>query len=389
MNPKALDGLVVLDLTQMLAGPFCTMMLADHGADVIKIEPPQGDMSRPLGPYFSDDVDREYGGYFQSINRNKRGLVLDLKDPADKRIFLQLVEKADVLVENFRLGVMDRFGLSYRQLREINPRLVYAAIRGFGDPTTGDSPYKEWPAFDVIAQAMGGFMGITGPGEPMKAGPGIGDIFPGVMLAFGILAASRHADRTGEGQFIDVAMYDAMLALCERIVYQHGYTGAVPSPTGNKHPMAAPFSIYPVKDGNVAIACPFDIQWRKLTELMGQKELAKDPRFVDIQNRIENVVALTDIINSWTRRFTKAEISKILGGQIPFGPVNNVADIFADPHVVERGMIAHVPLPDLEQRATMPNTPIRMEKTPGGIHTRAPGLNEHRDEIFEQFAITP
>ena len=388
MNDRALDGLVVLDLTQMLAGPFCTMMLADQGADVIKIEPPQGDMSRPLGPYFDDDADREYGGYFQSINRNKRGLVLDLKEPDDKAVFLQLVEKADVLVENFRLGVMDRLGLSYRKLREINPRLVYATIRGFGDPITGGSPYKDWPAFDVIAQAMGGFMGITGPGEPMKAGPGIGDIVPGVMLAFGILAASRHAERTGEGQFIDVAMYDAILALCERIVYQHGYTGTIPSPSGNKHPMAAPFSIYPVKDGNVAIACPFDSQWRKLTALIDRPELADDPRFIDIQNRIDNVAALTDIINAWTSQYTKAEITKILGGEIPFGPVNNVADIFTDPHVVERDMIARVSLPGSEHQATMPNTPIRMEKTPGGVIKRAPKLNEHRDEIFAQFSIS-
>ena len=388
MNNRALDGLVVLDLTQMLAGPFCTMMLADQGADVIKIEPPQGDMSRPLGPYFDDDVDREYGGYFQSINRNKRGLVLDLKESDDKAVFLQLVEKADVLVENFRLGVMDRLGLSYNKLQEINPRLVYATIRGFGDPITGDSPYKDWPAFDVIAQAMGGFMGITGPGEPMKSGPGIGDIFPGVMLAFGILAASRHAERTGEGQFIDVAMYDAILALCERIVYQHGYTGAIPLPSGNKHPMAAPFSIYPVKDGSVAIACPFDSQWRKLAALIGQPELVDDPRFVDIQSRIDNVVALTDIINAWTNQFTKAEITNILGGEIPFGPVNNVADIFTDPHIIERDMVARVSLPGSKHQATMPNTPIRMEKTPGGVFERAPKLNEHRDEIFAQFSIS-
>ena len=387
MNTTALDGMVVLDLTQMLAGPFCTMMLADHGADVIKIEPPQGDMSRPLGPYFDDDTDRQYGGYFQSINRNKRGLVLDLKNENDKKVFLQLVAKADVLVENFRLGVMDRLGLSYQSLTAVNPKLVYATIRGFGDPITGDSPYKDWPAFDVIAQAMGGFMGITGPGEPMKAGPGIGDIFPGVMLAFGILAASRHVDRTGEGQFIDVAMYDAMLALCERIVYQHGYTGAVPTPTGNKHPMAAPFSIYPAKDGSVAIACPFDSQWQKLTELMGQPTLGDDPKFADIPSRIANVVELTSIINAWTSRFTKTELGRILGGEIPFGPVNNIADIFADPHVAERGMIAALELPGLANKAVMPDTPIRMEKTPGGAKRRAPRLNEHQSEIFKQFSI--
>lgn len=387
MTSASLEGLIVLDLTQMLAGPFCTMMLADHGADVIKIEPPVGDMSRPLGPYFADDIHRQYGGYFQSINRNKRSLCLDLKQPADRAIFLQLVTKADVLVENFRLGVMDKFSLSYHHLKSHNPKLVYAAIRGFGDPITADSPYKDWPAFDVIAQAMGGFMGITGPGEPMKAGPGVGDILPGVMLAFGVLAAHRHAERSGDGQFIDVAMYDAMLALCERIVYQHGYTGLIPTPTGNKHPMAAPFSIFPVKDGHVAIACPFDAQWTILTGLMGRPELASAPQFNDVHQRTANVVELTDILNAWTSRFTKAEIAKVLGGKIPFGPVNDIADIFNDPHTKTRNLVAEIPLPGIEQPATVVNTPLRMEKTPGGVRQRAPLLDEHREEIFSQFGI--
>ena len=388
MNKGALEGLVVLDLTQMLAGPFCTMMLADHGADVIKIEPPAGDMSRSLGPYFPDDVDREYGGYFQSINRNKRGLVLDLKQPEDGATFEKLIAQADVVVENFRLGVMERFNLGYERLKVINPKLVYATIRGFGDPLTADSPYQDWPAFDVIAQAMGGFMGITGPGEPMKAGPGVGDIFPGVMLAFGILAACRHAERTGEGQFVDVAMYDAMLALCERIVYQHGYTGLVPSPTGNKHPLAAPFSIYPAKDGFVAIACPFDSHWQTLTALIGRPELGEDQKFCSIDARVANVEELTDILCAWTQGQTKAQIAAILGSHIPFGPVNNVADIFADPHIVNRNVIAELKLPNIDQPATVVNTPVRMQRTPGGVHGRAPQLDEHRTQIFKQFSLT-
>lgn len=384
----SLEGLVVLDLTQMLAGPFCTMMLADHGADVIKIEPPIGDMSRPLGPYFPEDTELEYGGYFQSVNRNKRSITLDLKQADDKEVFLSMAKQADVVVENFRLGVMDRFGLSYDALKTTNPKLVYATIRGFGDPITADSPYKDWPAFDVIAQAMGGLMGITGPGEPMKAGPGVGDILPGVMLAFGILAACRHADRSGEGQFVDVAMYDAMLALCERIVYLHGYKGEVPTPTGNKHPLAAPFSIYAAKDGHVAIACPFDGQWQELVALMGQPALGKDPRFSTGTQRVGNVIALTEIIESWTRRLSKNEISTILGGKIPFGPVNNVADIFADSHNEMRALVAKVPLPGMDRHATMPNTPVRMNKTPGGVRERAPRLNEHCVEIFQQFGIS-
>ncbi|MEM7466369.1 MAG: CoA transferase [Pseudomonadota bacterium] len=388
MTSGSLKGLTVLDLTQMLAGPFCTMMLADHGADVIKIEPPAGDMSRLIGPFYPEDEDHEYGGYFQSINRNKRGLMLDLKQPADKTIFLEMVKKADVVVENFRLGVMDRFGLSYSHLIDHNPKLVYAAIRGFGDPITADSPYMDWPAFDVIAQAMGGFMGITGPGEPMKAGPGVGDILPGIMLAFGILAAVRHAEHSGEGQFVDVAMYDAMLALCERIIYQHGYTGEIPSPTGNKHPLAAPFSIYPAKDGFVAIACPFDPQWERLISVIGQPELAEDSRFASAQDRVANVIPLTAALERWTKQHTKSELAEILGGQIPFGPVNDVADIFADPHVQIRNAIASLPLHGLGKSATVANTPVRMQKTPGGAKTCAPRLDEHRAEVFAQFELS-
>ena len=189
----ALEGIRVLDLTQVLAGPFCTMLLADHGADVIKIEAPQGDLTRSIGPFLADDTARRYSGYYQSVNRNKRGMVLDLKSERDRARFLAMVERVDVVAENFRVGVMDRLGLGYETLRARNPRLVYAAIRGFGDPRTGASPYAEWPAFDIVAQAMGGFLGITGPGVPMKAGPGIGDIVPGMLCAFGILAAVRHA----------------------------------------------------------------------------------------------------------------------------------------------------------------------------------------------------
>ena len=202
----ALAGLRVVDLTQMLAGPFCTMLLADQGAEVIKVEPPGGDMTRRAAPYFADDEARHFGGYYQSINRNKKSISIDLKTADGKAIVRRLVKEADVLVENFRAGTMERLGLSYESLAELNPRLVYATVRGFGDPRTGASPYADWPAFDVVAQAMGGIMGITGPDRehPLKVGPGVGDIVPAMLLAVGVLAAVRHAERTGEGQFVDV-----------------------------------------------------------------------------------------------------------------------------------------------------------------------------------------
>jgi crotonobetainyl-CoA:carnitine CoA-transferase CaiB-like acyl-CoA transferase len=190
----------IVDLTQALAGPFCTMLLADLGAEVLKVESLRGDGTRPVGPWAPDDKLRLFGGYFQSINRNKRSIAIDLKQPEGREILHKLVARADVLAENFRAGVMDRLGLSYESLRKINPRLVYACIRGFGDPRTGESPYVDRPAYDIVAQAMGGLMGTTGPApdQPMKTGPAVGDIVPAMLCAVGILAAVRHADRTGE-----------------------------------------------------------------------------------------------------------------------------------------------------------------------------------------------
>ncbi len=197
----ALAGVKVVDLTQMLAGPYCTMLLADQGANVIKIEPVDGDPTRHFGPFPKDDTAHHFGGYFQSTNRNKKSIALDLKSAEGKALFLLLAKDADIVVENFRAGVMDRLGIGYEVLAADNPRLVYAAIRGFGDPRTGASPYVDRPAFDVVAQAMGGAMGITGPDAetPMKIGPGVGDIFPAALAAFGIMAALHHATRTGPG----------------------------------------------------------------------------------------------------------------------------------------------------------------------------------------------
>ena len=281
MADGILAGIRVLDLTRMLSGPYCTMMLADHGAEVIKIESTAGDTSRGNGPWREDDPQREWAGYFVSLNRSKRSVSLDLKTDEGKAAFRALAATADVVVENFRPGVMERLGLSYESLSEANPALVYAAIRGFGDPRGGKSPYSDWPAYDVVAQAMGGLMAITGPdaATPTKVGPGVGDIFSGLMMAFGIMAALRHAEARGEGQFVDLAMYDAVLSLCERAVYLHDMTGDVPGPEGNGHPFLAPFGLFPASDGSVAVGIVDDAFWGKLARAMDRPELADDPRF--------------------------------------------------------------------------------------------------------------
>jgi crotonobetainyl-CoA:carnitine CoA-transferase CaiB-like acyl-CoA transferase len=385
----ALDGLRVVDLTMMLAGPFCTMLLADQGADIIKVEPLGGDGTRAMGPFPRESTERApYGGYFQSINRGKRSIALDLKAESGKRVLRRLVRDADVLVENYRVGVMDKLGLGYESLRAINPRLVYAAIRGFGDPRSGASPYQDWPAYDVIAQAMGGMMGITGPkGQPTKIGPGVGDTLPAVLAAFGILAAVHRAGRSGQGQFVDVAMYDAVLAFCERIVYQHSYTGEIPGPDGNGHPLLCPFGLFPATDGWVAIACPSEHFWAHLARAMGRADLIDDPRYRTNNDRVAHRDEVVGIIGDWTARHTKRALSEILGSHIPFGPVNDIADIYADPHVRTRDMLVEVEHPGLERAVTIAGTPVKMSVTPGGVRRRSPLLGEHTDAILENLGM--
>lgn len=380
----ALAGVKVIDLTQMLAGPYCTMLLADQGADVIKIEPVGGDPTRQFGPFPEDDTAHHFGGYFQSTNRNKKSVAIDLKSEAGKALLKRLTKDADIVVENFRAGVMDRLGIGYEVLAAKNPKLVYAAIRGFGDPRTGSSPYVDRPAFDVVAQAMGGAMGITGPdaATPLKIGPGVGDIFPAALAAFGIMAALHHAVRTGVGQFVDVAMYDGILAMCERIVYQYSYLGRSPSPEGNQHPILCPFGTFSAKDGQVTIGCPRDSFWRELCAIMGYPDLATDPKFVTNNARLANAAETIAMVEAWSASRTKAEITLALDGKVPFGPVNTAADIYADPHVAARQMLVELEHPGSARPVTVASTPIRMTATPGGVVHRAPLVGENTSDVL-------
>ena len=378
IEPKgALTGIRIIDLTQMMAGSYGTMLLADHGADVIKIESPEGDMVRPVGPYRKDDTEKLLGGFFQSLNRNKRSVVLDLKKPEGRAALLKLIVGADAVVENFRAGVMERLGLSYETLQEMNPRLVYGALRGFGDRRSGASPYSDWPAFDVIAQAMGGIMSITGPDAetPTKVGPGVGDIVPGMMLGFGVLAAIHHARQTGEGQFVDVAMIDGVLAMCERIVYQYSVTGEAPRPEGDQHPFIVPFGNYPAADGFVALAAHQQPFFETLCKSLDADDVIADSRFATAESRMANRLAVIKAISHHTARFTKAELMSRLGGRIPFGPVMDMADISNDPHFAARDMIVSVDQPGVEP-IQIAGVPIKMSKTPGAVRHRAPFLGE-------------
>jgi crotonobetainyl-CoA:carnitine CoA-transferase CaiB-like acyl-CoA transferase len=385
----ALRDLRIVDLTQMLAGPYGTMMLADHGAEVIKVEPLDGDMTRGAGPYRQDDAERVLGGYFQSIDRNKQSVCLDLKSEAGRAALKALVRGADAVTENFRAGVMERLGLGYEVLRAVNPRLVYGALRGFGDQRTGASPYVDWPAFDVVAQAMGGVMAITGPdaSTPTKVGPGVGDIVPGMMLAFGVLAAVHHARRTGEGQFVDVSMVDAVLAVCERTVWQHSVQGLTPGPEGNHHPFLCPFGMFPAADGFITVAAQQDNFFQILCEAIGAAPLLADPRFASFKTRSENRRALIEALGEFTRRLSKAELMARLGGRIPFGPVMNIAEIEADPHFAAREMIVEVEQPG-GAPIRLAGVPIKMTRTPGAVRRRAPLLGEHTRVQLRRAGLT-
>ena len=387
----ALAGLLVVDLTQVLAGPFCTQILADHGAEVIKVESLKGDETRKLGPYRDDDELREISGYYQSVNRNKKSIALDLKTREGQEVLLALVDRADVLVENYRAGVMDRLGMSYEALAARNPRLVYAAIRGFGDRRSGESPYASWPAFDIVGQAMGGIMSITGPAAdtPVKVGPGVGDLIPGLYAVVGIVMALLEARRSGLGQFVDVGMVDCVLATCERIVNQYSYTGRVPRPEGNRHPLLCPYGVVRAADGWLTLSAPTDDFWRKLASLIERPDLASDPRYATNDERLQRQDAVYQAIEAFTRTRTKAELAALFGEVIPFAPIYDVADIFADPHFRIREMLIDVEQPGSATPVKVAGVPVKLSRTPGRVRHRAPLLGENSREVLERAGYGP
>lgn len=381
-----LDGVRILDLTAMLAGPFSTMLLADLGADVVKVEPPTGDMTRDAGPFRTQRNEKSLGGYFQSINRGKDSVVLDLKDDQDREVFIGLVKKADVLVENYSHGVMERLGFAYERLAEVNPSLVYGALRGFGDARSGHGPYTEWPAFDVVSQAMGGYLSVTGTkdGVPIKSGPGVGDIFPGALLAIGILAALRESERTGKGQFVDVAMMDSVIALSERMIYQYSLTGVVPGRIGNEHPLLYPFGIFRTADGWLSLAGNRDHHWKIIADAMGEPELALDERFSSNEARARNREELAPRLEGWLSKKSNDEIVTLLGGKVPIGPVLDAAALFDDEQVRARQMIAELEDPGSEKPTHVAGVPVKFSAHPSVPLVRAPLLGESDPAIVAE-----
>lgn len=393
-----LADMTIVDCTMALAGPFGAAILADLGANVIKVEPPDGDVARSVPPLPEDYANAnsgqpagcDFGGYFASVNRNKRSVVIDLKTEAGRETLLALCEKADAIIENMRAGVMDRLGLGYEVLRARNPALVYGCIRGFGDPRTGRSPYAEWPAYDIVAQSMGGIAHITGPesSHGFPAGASIGDLYPGTLLALGVVAAVHHARQTGEGQFMDVGMYDAVMFLAETVVANYGYDGTELGPRGAHHPNLCPFGIFPTSDGAVAIAAPGPGHWQALCEAIGRSDLVEDEKTRNTFVRRKHQHFVEGVISDWTAARTKAEVVVSLGGKVPCGPVNTAADMFADPHVAARGMISQLDLPGANRPVAIVGTPIKYTATPTGLYRRPPMLGEHTDEVLREMGMS-
>jgi crotonobetainyl-CoA:carnitine CoA-transferase CaiB-like acyl-CoA transferase len=386
----ALHGLRILDLTHALAGPYCSQVLADHGADVIKVEPLEGDFFRRMGPFRDDDTERTLGGLFQACNRNKRSIAINLKDPRGQALLKELAQNAHALVENYRAGVLDKMGIGYDALKAVNPALVYTSVRGFGDKVGGVSPYMNWPAFDIVAQAMGGWMGITGTDadHPVKVGGGAGDTVSGLFAAFGTMAALWHARATGVGQYVDVAMTDSILALSELVVSQYSCRGVSPVPVGNGIPGMAPFGTIRVKDGVIALAAPHEPQFRELARLLDLPEILEDPRFANEEMRWKNRDALTAVIEGASLRHTKAQMRELFGGKVPFSPIYTAEEIFADPHFEARNMLPQVEQPGSALPAQVPGVPVKLSQTPGEVRHRAPLIGEHTRAVLHEGGVS-
>jgi len=375
---KALEGIKVIDLTSALNGPFCTMMLADYGAEVIKIEPLGGEQCRGWGP-----IDEKSGesGFFAYVNRNKKGATLNLKSEKGKAMLFELLKDADILVENYKGGVTERLGIDYESVKKINPNIIYASGSGFGQT----SPLKHRPCYDVVAQAMGGMANLTGFPEsiPTKVGPSIADHVAGIYLYVGVATALVHRERTGEGQLVDVSMVDTIFSLLENSLVKYTMGGYIPERNGNIDPSIAPFDLYECKDGFVAIGVGNNRLFENFAHTIGHPELLEDPRYATNDLRCKNYEPdLQNVIRSWSKDYTKAEIEDIMDkAGIPCGPVLNVKEAIEHPHIQAREMMVHCDHPtagDLYFQGVV----AKLSETPGTVEFASPLLGQHNQEIF-------
>lgn len=376
-----LEGIRVLDFTWALAGPFATMQLADLGAEVVKVEYPEThEKERGFGPYV-DGIST----FFFSPNRGKKGIAIDLKAPEGKELVKRLARSADVVTENFRPGTMDRLGLGYRALREENPRLIYAALSGFGQ--TG--PYSSMAAVDAVAQAMGGTMSLNGQkgGPPMRVGVSIGDMVAGLYLALGIVAALRARDVTGEGQMLDVALMEAQMALCENAIVRHSAFDEHPTRQGSRHALLAPFGPFPTSDGWIVIANVKE--WELFCALLGRDDMALDERFATNRARLENVDLLeANLCEALAEKTTEVWFDLLEPANVcAIGKVNAIADLFDDPHVAARNMLVDIPMPYGKPGSIkLPNSPLHLSGTPTVVGRPMPEHGGNTGEVLGGWA---
>ena len=371
-----LDGIKVLDLTRVLAGPYATMLLGDLGAEVIKIEQPgTGDESRNFGPFKNG-----FSLYFMSVNRGKRSITLNLKTERGQAIFKELLAHTDIVVENFRPGTMKKLGLDYDTLKTEHPSLIYAACSGFGQ--TG--PYAQQGAYDMIIQGMGGIISITGEpdGPPVRVGTSISDITAALFTTIGVLSALHHRNQTGKGQFVDVAMLDSLVAVLENAVVRYFATGEAPKPLGARHPAITPFEAFASADGHVIIALGNDTLWAKFCEHVNRQDLISDERFRTNADRTENHAELFPILSEiMSQRATDDWIDALGKIGVPCGPINTMDKVVSHPQVQARAMITRV-AHQITGEVEVPGVPIKLSETPGNVDAPAPSLGEHTTEVL-------
>jgi len=380
----ALAGIRVVDLTRALAGPYCTLMLADHGADVVKVEIPRaGDESREWAPPHVNGV----SAYYLAINRNKRSLTCDLKHPDGKKVLERLIERADVVVENFNPGVLARLGFPDERVRAMNRRAILCHLSGFGQ----DGPGRAWAAYDLVVQGMGGIMSLTGHpgGDPVMVGVPQADIVGGMFAAFAIAVALNARHRTGEGQVVDATMIGGQVALLSRQAARYFADGTVPRPEGNVHSSIVPYQTFRAADGFVNVCCANNALFERLCRALDLEELVEDARFADNASRVNHRDALVPQLEARIARLTKAEVVKRLReANVPVGPINDLREVFNDPVVRHLGLIAEVDHP-VAGRVRAPGIPVRLSGTPGSVRRHPPLLGEHTDELLRELGYTP
>ncbi len=387
-SARALDGVRVLDLSRVLAGPWCTQILADFGADVLKIEAPgRGDDTRAWGPPYligpHEEEEREESAYFLSCNRNKRSAAIDMAHPEGAALLRRLAAQADILVENFKVGGLLKYGLDYATLSAINPRLVYCSITGFGQ--TG--PYADRAGYDFVAQGMGGLMSITGEpeGPPLRVGVAMCDISAGMYACVSSMMALRHAERTAQGQHIDLSLLDTQVATLANQALSWLVGGSLPSRLGNRHPTVVPYKTFEVADGTMIIAVGNDRQFRTLCAELGVAELADDPRFATSRARAINRDAIEDRIQALVRGFaSSALIERLAGAGVPAGPVNTIAQVFEDPVIAARGTVHHFERPD-GVRIPSVAYPGKLSLTPAEYRLKPPSVGEHTRTALKEW----